>query len=90
MNENYDMAACVRDILELDQQRQELQDQIAERKREAKDNGVSVKALNLALKLMREEKFTRDLTYGEAQAIIREAGADPIDFNLFENLKNAE
>lgn len=90
MNENYDVAACVADILDLTGQKNRIALKIKERKKEAKSNGISTKALNLAIKLMGEEKIERDLKYGEAQEILRESGADPIDFNLFENLKNAE
>lgn len=90
MSESYDVAACVADILDLMGKKYRIAQTIKERKKEAKACGVSTKALNLAIKLMSEEKLERDLKYGEAQEIIREAGADPIDFNLFENLKNAE
>lgn len=90
MNEEYDLAECVEDIFNLKKQISRLQTQIKERKKEAKSNGVSTKALNLAIKLMGQEKLDRDLTYGEAQKILEEVGADPIDINLFENLKNAE
>lgn len=84
-NVEYDVKKCIDQITDLMIAKKEIQEQIKDLKREAKDNGINTKALNLALKLRADDKIdavTRDMTYCEANAILMEIGSNPVSIDL--------